>query len=430
MKVNWDNQTINDLGIIENRYEEKEIFSLFNATHSYGGKKILRKWITKPLNDLSILTKRIEALKSNTFFHLSIRNEELDFIEHYLNYEDKPTVYSRFNSFFMLLFRSSHHKSSRYVIERGIKLVTELLEELELACQKITSDSPTLFQDFAQQIKNTLHFTELKELVPFRKNAKLNYYTIDYYDYLFRYKCHISLSNLLDIVYQIDAIHTIHRTAEKKGFSYPQLSSEKGFYLKDIYHPLIDKPVKNDWEIYQSHICIFTGSNMAGKSTFLKAVGIAVWLAHCGLPVPASYMKCPIFDGIYTSINLPDSIKDGRSHFYSEVLRIKEILQKIKEGKKCFVILDEMFRGTNAQDAFDASCAVNKILNNEDESVFLISTHILEFANHFVNSPTCSFYYMESEIKNNQLMCSYKLKSGISETRVGYWIVKNELEQI
>lgn len=76
----------------------------------------------------------------------------------------------------------------------------------------------------------------------------------------------------------------------------------------------------------------FTGSNMAGKSTTLKALTLAVWLAHCGLPVPVKSMICPLYEGIYTSINLPDSLRDGRSHFMAEVLRIKEVMQKAVTG--------------------------------------------------------------------------------------------------
>lgn len=166
---------------------------------------------------------------------------------------------------------------------------------------------------------------------------------------------------------------------------------------------------------------------MAGKSTTLKAIAITVWLAHCGLPVPAVSMTCPVFDGIYTSINLPDSLRDGRSHFMAEILRIKEVLQKAKSGKRCLIILDEMFRGTNAQDAFEASVAVNEILKKYLHCSFLISTHILEYAQHFEKDKTCCFYYMDSKIENGQFLCSYQLRQGISEAKVGYWLVKKEL---
>lgn len=112
----------------------------------------------------------------------------------------------------------------------------------------------------------------------------------------------------------------------------------------------------------------------------------------------------------------------------AEILRIKEVLQKAKSGKRCLIILDEMFRGTNAQDAFEASVAVNEILKKYLHCSFLlISTHILEYAQHFEKDKTCCFYYMDSKIENGQFLCSYQLRQGISEAKVGYWLVKKEL---
>lgn len=177
----------------------------------------------------------------------------------------------------------------------------------------------------------------------------------------------------------------------------------------------------------RGNICLFTGSNMAGKSTTLKALAISVWLAHCGLPVPAEAMSCPLYGGIYTSINLPDSLRDGRSHFMAELFRIKEVLAKAGEGRQCLVVLDEMFRGTNATDAFEASVAVNEILKRYPNCHFLVSTHILEYAKAFRDDPSCCFYYMAAEIKDDELHCPHRLHEGISEARVGYWLVKKLL---
>lgn len=112
----------------------------------------------------------------------------------------------------------------------------------------------------------------------------------------------------------------------------------------------------------------------------------------------------------------------------AEILRIKEVLQKAESGKRCLIILDEMFRGTNAQDALEASIAVNELLKEYPHCLFLISTHILEYAKHFKKDNACCFYYMDSKIENDQFICSYRLLEGISETQVGYWLVKRELE--
>ena len=101
----------------------------------------------------------------------------------------------------------------------------------------------------------------------------------------------------------------------------------------------------------------------------------------------------------------------------AEVLRIKEILIKVGSGKKCLVVLDEMFRGTNAKDAFEASVAVNELLRDFPHCHFLISTHILEYAKAFEHDCSCCFYFV----------CPHRLLKGISEARVGYWIVKKLL---
>ena len=96
-------------------------------------------------------------------------------------------------------------------------------------------------------------------------------------------------------------------------------------------------------------------------------------------------------------------------------------------GKRCLVVLDEMFRGTNAKDAFEASVAVNELLKSFSHCHFLISTHILEYAKAFEKDSSCCFYYMEAEIIDDAFVCPHRLLSGISEARVGYWVVKKIL---
>ena len=91
----------------------------------------------------------------------------------------------------------------------------------------------------------------------------------------------------------------------------------------------------------------------------------------------------------------------------AEVLRIKEVMQKALTGKRCLVVLDEMFRGTNAKDAFEASLAVNELLKRFSCCHFLISTHILEYAKAFEKDPACCFYYMEAEIIDDAFVCHH-----------------------
>lgn len=425
-KLRTDRQTLNDLGIVESTYGGKTLFSLFDMTESDGGKRCLEEWLVHPLSDWKALHERQEAIRYPDFPEIRICREELDFIEFYLSQGDRPTRVSYLESAFSYIFRHFRATPERYVIRRGTKLLENVLLELKTFADHVTELSPRLIRNIAATISEIYQATELGKMVD-SCGQEDSFYRTDRLDYIFRYRRNHTIAALLSIVYQLDAIRTVHRTAVTKGWCFPSFTNDSKFMLCNFYHPQVKDAVANDWEMENGNICIFTGSNMAGKSTTLKAIASAVWLAHAGFPVPASSMVCPMFDGIFTSINLPDSLRDGRSHFYAEVLRVKEVLEQINKGHHCFVLFDELFRGTNAWDAFEASVAVAEVLKAKAYSRFLISTHIIELARKLDGDDACCFYYLESAIVDDELICNHKVKPGISESRVGYWIVKKEL---
>ncbi|EXZ90841.1 mutS domain III family protein [Bacteroides fragilis str. J38-1] len=411
---------------MESTYGEKTLFSLFDMTESDGGKRCLEEWLGHPLSDWKALHERQEAIRYPDFPEIRICREELDFIEFYLSQGDRPTRVSYLESAFSYIFRHFRATPERYVIRRGTKLLENVLLELKTFADHVTALSPRLIRNIAATISEIYQATELGKMVD-SCGQEDSFYRTDRLDYIFRYRRNHTIAALLSIVYQLDAIRTVHRTAVTKGWCFPSFTNDSKFMLCNFYHPQVKDAVANDWEMENGNICIFTGSNMAGKSTTLKAIASAVWLAHAGFPVPASSMVCPMFDGIFTSINLPDSLRDGRSYFYAEVLRVKEVLEQINKGHHCFVLFDELFRGTNARDAFEASVAVAEVLKAKAYSRFLISTHIIELARKLDGDDACCFYYLESAIVDDELICNHKVKPGISESRVGYWIVKKEL---
>jgi DNA mismatch repair ATPase MutS len=165
---------------------------------------------------------------------------------------------------------------------------------------------------------------------------------------------------------------------------------------------------------------------MAGKSTFLKTMGLMVYLAHLGFPVPAKSLKTTVFDGLFTTINLADNLNLGYSHFYSEVHRVKEIVVKINTEKNLFVIFDELFRGTNVKDAFDATFMIISALAKIQGNLFFISTHILEVAEELEHQDSIVFNCFESELVDQVPVYDYKLKKGVSKERIGIFIIKQE----
>lgn len=125
--------------------------------------------------------------------------------------------------------------------------------------------------------------------------------------------------------------HSTARSNQQRFLCCPEMTDTMNLSITGFVHPFTKEGRSNDWKMSNGNICILTGSNMAGKSTTLKAITIAVWLAHCGLPVPARSMICPVFDGIYTSINLPTPCAMAEvilwQKFYDQ-----EVLQKATSG--------------------------------------------------------------------------------------------------
>ena len=176
----------------------------------------------------------------------------------------------------------------------------------------------------------------------------------------------------------------------------------------------------------RTNFIFLTGANMAGKSTFIKSMGLAVFLAHIGMGVPAKRMKLTLFDGILTNINVSDNIAKGESYFFNEVHRIKNTVTKINDGRKWLVLIDELFKGTNIQDAMKCSSTVIRGVIKIRHALFILSTHLYEMGEELKPFPNISFKYFETKITDDQLEFSYQLKDGISTDRLGYLILRRE----
>lgn len=166
---------------------------------------------------------------------------------------------------------------------------------------------------------------------------------------------------------------------------------------------------------------------MAGKSTFMKSLGIAIFLAHMGFPVPAKSLAFPVMDGLFSTINLPDNLSMGYSHFYAEVLRVKKVAEQLALSKKLFVIFDELFRGTNVKDAYEATVALTAAFARKRNCIFVISTHIIEAGDELKERcDNIQFTYLPTRMEGSKPVYTYQLEKGITADRHGMIIVNNE----
>jgi DNA mismatch repair ATPase MutS len=195
-----------------------------------------------------------------------------------------------------------------------------------------------------------------------------------------------------------------------------QSSGQGGvFVAKDLGHPLItcDRKVTNDFELgTDKSIAIITGSNMAGKSTFLRTLGINLVLAYAGGPVSATHFAVSYFR-IFACIKVSDSLADGLSYFYAEVKRLKAILDSVKNHPDAvhFVLIDEIFRGTNNRERRIGSQSYIRALA-ELPVIGAVATHDLELIRLEQEIPAVANYHFREEIVDGRMVFDYRIHPG------------------
>jgi hypothetical protein len=185
---------------------------------------------------------------------------------------------------------------------------------------------------------------------------------------------------------------------------------------REIGHPLINsrERVTNDFSIMTDReFVIITGANMAGKSTFLRTLGVNLVLAMCGAPVCASKFRFKV-TGLFTSMRTSDSLQKHESYFYAELKRLKELMEKLDSKKDIFILLDEILKGTNSADKQKGSKAIlEKLIQLGGTGV--IATHDLELARYEKRFPAnIKNKCFEVEIEGSEILFGYKLTDGIT----------------
>ncbi len=426
-----DNISFNDISIFHAE-EEFSIFHKLNFTRTNGGKQWLRKFFTEPHDDLKRITgtqKVIRTLMEHvTEWPDDITNGTILVMDKFLDYSLDP-ISEKPNTFNNVLYKWLHsedYSMVKYSVPhfadffRGIKEILALLGDLEL---------PSKIGIHINRIKQITNQKPLQLLSETKKSAKFTIRQNLYFGHYLRNQYKTNILELIDIFSRLDAWYSMAVAVKKFNLSFPEFIEQESPLVeaKGLYHILIPVPVAYDLQMNPEHNFLFlTGANMAGKSTLIKSVGSSVFLAHVGMGVPAESMRLTLFDGLLSNINVVDNIAKGESFFFNEVQRIKNTIDKINNGKKWLVLIDELFKGTNVQDAMKCSITVIKGLIKMKNSLFILSTHLYEIGEELRKFPNISFKYFETIIDNDQLQFSYQLKDGISNDRIGYVILKRE----
>jgi DNA mismatch repair ATPase MutS len=425
-----DNTTYNDLSVFQHE-EENSIFHRLNFTRTLQGREWLFKFFGNPFKDIRHIQdtqKIVRAIIDNMDeWPLDISNGTLMVIEKFYdsNIDGMPGA-NVVNAFTYKLFHGPDFSLVRYSLThfadfvRGMHKLVELLDK---------DDMPLMMRSYLRRASDLMDRAELKDLAEHPKGAAFNWTETLRYGAFVRDRFKTAAFELIAIYGRLDAWYSMAVAHKNYKLSFPEFVDQQQPLVeaKQLFHILLPTPVPYDVQLSPGNNFLFlTGANMAGKSTFIKAVGSTVFLANLGMGVPAQSMRLTLFDGLLSNINVVDNIIKGESYFFNEVQRIKNTIIKINDSRKWLVLIDELFKGTNVQDAMKCSSVVIKGLIKIKNSLFILSTHLYEIGEELKQYPNISFRYFETSVKDDQLDFSYQLREGISNDRLGYLILKRE----
>ena len=426
-----DKTTLYDLSVFH-KEEEYSLFHKIDHTKTVAGRGVLLKNLHTPFNTLkdiqevqeilSIIEKKIDAWPNR------ITNGTLLVIDKFL--DDNPDTIPENANFFQALVYKWLHPADHSMIQFSVKQLFELIKGYEeihafFSEEKRPGKLANVLMHTEEILANRT-LTLIKQKTHFEE---LNSAEILQCARFFHVEFCNKIRKLIELYGILDAWYSMAFANKKLKLQRPDFidSNQPHISSKGLRHLMLQDPVSYNVELTEDKNFLFlTGANMAGKSTLIKGVGLATYLAHLGMNVPADEMKLTLFDGILTNINVEDNIVKGESYFFNEVQRIKQTVERINDGHKWLVLIDELFKGTNIQDAMKCSLAVIEGLIKMKNGLFILSTHLYEIGDELKKFKEIDFKYFETHLKDNELHFSYQLKDGISQDRMGFLILKKE----
>jgi DNA mismatch repair ATPase MutS len=426
-----DGTTYSDLSLFSNQ-EEYSVFHKLDFTRTRGGRDQLLDLFNKPFSDRARIleTQQILRLIGNnlTAWPASISNGTIMVMERFYEtaIDDIPHSHNLPGALMYKVFHAPDYSIVRYSVGHFADFIRGMHGLIQLLGG---ADTPKKLGNLLQRAERIMDHDILRSLAKTTPGVKLNPVQVIHFGHYLRYQFKTQALDLIDIYTRLDAWYSMATAIGKYNLAYPSIVDQADPYLEaeSLYHILLPVPVSYTVSLDRSSNFLFlTGANMAGKSTFIRSVGVAVFLAHLGMGVPAASMRLSTFDGILSNINVMDNISKGESYFFNEVQRIRDTLLKISGRKKWLVLIDELFKGTNMQDAMKCSLTVIQGLVRIRSSLFILSTHLYEIGEDLRQYSNITFKFFETSVKDDQLEFSYQLKDGISNDRLGYLILRRE----
>ena len=402
---------------IEDLNLEKEVLPLFDFTTNHFSKNKILEILNHTLKSEDDIYHRQNIfkafLKNDILQEYSYTAMNFYEVKEFLTNSKDLAYFSN-----ILHYKIVSSKQNRIRNKSKIIQVILFFHRLEVKYFKriILRDFPDLYANRLKKILEFLSFFQLEYYeYLIRENKLKDSDVIKIYDKLIRVREKGLITNFWGELFLFEAYLSISLGIDRYQFIFPKITNDN-LDLRDIYHPLVANPIKNNFQS-ANNVFVLNGPNMSGKSVFLKSISLCFYLAHIGFGVPASKAIIPFCNFFSISISKKDEILSGYSHFMNEIKHLKAVIKQARNGKSCFVVFDELFSGTNVEDAYEISNTSIRGMEKFDNSYFFISSHIQQLQKCLGDK--VSNFYLDCIIVDGNPKFNYLLKEGWSDIKIG-----------
>ncbi len=425
-----DGDTLRDLDVISTSVPRgKTLLDLVDRTRTRSGRDHLRRRLTMRTPSSTAIESlqhahQLLAADSGTYRTILDR-ADLDGVDRYVNSNwQHPDSRKRLTILVDGIWQPRWYRDYLREVHDGQARVLDLLRAAAALQTRLSDTNAVVLQQMAASLASLLARKEAKSLLPLA--GRQSTAGLVAFDRLARGTGKAVLDEVCDLAGAIEAMWCLGVATTENGWAYPRLGSR--FSVRALVHPFLgDRSVANDLALSeQVRVCFVTGPNMAGKSTFLKAVAIAVLLARAGSGVPASSMEFTAVGAIFSSVNIADNVNGGESFYLAEVRRIGALARTLHENGSALAIVDEPFRGTNVHDAAEATLAIVTRLAAHPNALVLIASHIGEIVPSISDDPRIGLFNFAADLSGDRPRFDYRLREGVSTQRLGMVLLRQE----
>ncbi|RPJ85113.1 MAG: hypothetical protein EHM13_02070 [Acidobacteria bacterium] len=421
-----DAATLRDLEVLSTTSRGgTTLLALVDRTRSRVGQRCLRQFLQAPATSAEEILARQQAHRAIASaaerYRRILDGADTDGTERYLSSNwQLPTEHPGVVQVGAVAFRFGWRKAYLSDVAGGQARVASLLGA---AMELRANLDAGLLQRLRDVFEAILEAPDVQELTRLSTRTSAGGRTA--FDQLARGEGKSQLDELVAAVGTVEAMWSLAVDTEEHGWSYPRPSSH--FIADALYHPFLGaNSVANNVNCDDHvHVCFITGPNMAGKSTFLKAVALSMLLAHVGAGVPAKSLEFPPVGTIFSSVNVSESLSAGESFYLAEVRRIRALALALQRGS-AFAILDEPLRGTNVYDATEATIAITTRLAARNDVLVLIASHLAEVVPAMTDDRRVLLLHFAADTSGEQPRFDYRLRDGMSAQRLGMTLLRQE----